>query len=259
MNRKKKEQRVWRRRIGAAAFWLAVWQAAALIWKDSLVFVGPAAMLASLARQLVTGTFWISVGNSSLHIAGGFLTAFAGAFLLAGAAYRLPLLEALLEPVIAVQKSVPVASFVVLLLLLAGAGKLSFLIVILMAFPILYTNIKDGLRQADPAMLEMAAVFEMPLWNRLRFIYRPALWPHLMSGAKIAAGMSWKAGVAAELIGIPDRSVGERLYMAKIYLDTESLFAWTLVIIVLGAVSERLLLKGLEGLAPKSLGGKNGK
>lgn len=43
--------------------------------------------------------------------------------------------------------------------------------------------------------------------------------------------MSWKAGAAAEVIGIPRGSIGERLQQAKVYLDTPDLFAWTLVIV----------------------------
>ena len=40
--------------------------------------------------------------------------------------------------------------------------------------------------------------------------------------------MAFKSGIAAEVIGVPDFSIGANLYEAKIYLDTASLFAWTL-------------------------------
>ena len=54
--------------------------------------------------------------------------------------------------------------------------------------------------------------------------------------------MAWKSGVAAEVIGVPDFSIGEKLYMAKIYLSTAELFAWTLVIIVVSRVFEWIFL-----------------
>ena len=73
----------------------------------------------------------------------------------------------------------------------------------------------------------------MSPWKQFLYLYRPAFLPFLISGSKIALGMSWKSGVAGEIIGVPSHSIGEQLYMAKIYLNTESLFAWTLVIILL--------------------------
>ena len=56
--------------------------------------------------------------------------------------------------------------------------------------------------------------------------------------------------MAAEVIGLPKGSIGERLYQAKIYLDTPDLFAWTAVIILVSLVFERVFLRLLDaGLA----------
>ncbi len=233
-------------KAGVILFWLLLWQAAALIWKNSIVFVGPADMLASLFSQIRAWDFWLALFRSFLCIMGGFLAAFILAILLASLTFCLPWLGILLEPVVTLQKSVPVASFVVLFLILMGSKYLAVVIVFFMAFPILYINIRQGLARVDPAMLEMARVFRMPLTHRLLYLYRPALWPFLLSGARIAVGMSWKSGVAAEIIGIPAHSIGENLYLSKIYLNTDSLFAWTLVIILLSAASEKLFLALLK-------------
>lgn len=97
----------------------------------------------------------------------------------------------------------------------------------------------------------------MPVWKRIRFIYLPALIPYLLSGCRIALGMSWKSGAAAEVIGLPEHSIGEQLYLAKIYLETADLFAWTLVIILISAVFERLVLFLLSRLCPQKGEGKH--
>ena len=242
------------KKISAAVFWLLIWQLAAMAMKKSIIFVGPADMLRSLGEQIQKKEFWLSVGNSSFKIMGGFLFAFLCAVLTAAAAFRLKWLKILLEPVVQLAKSVPVASFVVLLLILAGSENLSLFIVFLMVFPIIYVNMVQGLEHVDVQMLEMARVFHMSPWKKFLYIYHPAFLPFLISGSKVALGMSWKSGVAAEIIGVPSHSIGERLYMAKIYLNTDSLFAWTLVIIVLSMAYEKLFL----GLL-KKLGGKTWK
>ena len=62
----------------------------------------------------------------------------------------------------------------------------------------------------------------------------------------MSLGLCWKAGVAAEVIGIPDGSMGERLYEAKVYLDTPELFAWTMVILVVSMIFEKIFLAALD-------------
>ena len=59
-------------------------------------------------------------------------------------------------------------------------------------------------------------------------------------------GLSWKSGVAAEVIGIPDGSIGEKLFMSKIYLETADLFAWTLVVILLSFLCEKLFIYAVK-------------
>lgn len=244
------KKEIWKKGAGqkaaAIVFWIILWQAAAWMMKDSLVFVGPVDMLRSLDEQVRETEFWMSVGNSVLKIMGGFLIAFFSAVLMAGIAFRVSWVKILLEPMVQLAKSVPVASFVVLLLILMGAENLSLAIVFVMAFPIIYVNMLQGLGRVERQMLEMAQVFGMSPWKQFLYIYRPSFLPFLMSGCKVALGMSWKSGVAAEIIGVPSHSIGERLYMAKIYLNTESVFAWTLVIILLSIGFEKLFLWALR-------------
>ena len=66
--------------------------------------------------------------------------------------------------------------------------------------------------------------------------------PYLLTGCRLGLGLCWKAGVAAEVIGVPTGSIGEKLYHAKIYLNTPDLFAWTIVIILISFLFEKLFL-----------------
>ena len=119
-------------------------------------------------------------------------------------------------------------------------------------FPIIYVNTISGLQSTDKDLLEMADIFSVRLPQRIRFIYLPALMPYLVSSCKIALGMSWKSGIAAEVIGVPARTIGENLYLSKIYLATADLFAWTFVIILISALFEKLFLIGLGYIEKKN-------
>ena len=82
----------------------------------------------------------------------------------------------------------------------------------------------------------------IPSRNLSVFISFLMVLPHFLSACRLSLGMCWKAGVAAEVIGVPSGSIGEKLYNAKIYLNTPDLFAWTIVIIVISFVFEKCFL-----------------
>ncbi len=231
------------RKVVIIIFWLLVWQAAAAAVDNRILLVGPVQVLYAFAQNIMQPGFLRTVGSTFARIGAGFFAAFGIGLLLGALGYCFRIVREVLEPLICVLKSVPVASFVVLLLIWFGSGRLSFCISFLIVFPNVYVNTIAGLKSADAGLLEMAQVFGMSRRNRFFYIYRPALMPYLDSCLKISLGMSWKSGVAAEVIGLPDHSLGERLYMAKIYLDTAGLFAWTLTIILISFLFEKAVLR----------------
>lgn len=235
---------------------LGVWQLAAAAVGNRLLLVGPGAALGKFFSLLGEGAFWAALWFTLSRVALGFLLAFLAALALAALAAGFPAAEVLLAPYMAAVKSVPVASFVVMALLWLSGRRLSIFISFLIVLPVLYAAFLQGLRSADGKLLEMARVFRMGPWNRLRGIYLPALGPYCLSACRAALGMCWKAGVAAEVIGVCSGSMGGMLYDAKVYLELDSLFAWTFAIVLASAAFERAVLGALgwllgrmEGLA----------
>jgi NitT/TauT family transport system permease protein len=157
----------------------------------------------------------------------------------------------MLWPFMVAIKSVPVASFIILCLIWLSSKSLPTFISFLMVLPIVYTNMLQGIKSTDNKLLEMAAVFQVGWLKRMKYIHLPQLKPYLISASSVSIGLSWKAGTAAEVIGIPDGSIGEKLYEAKVYLSSGDLFAWTVVIIVVSISFEKLFLFLLNRLFTK--------
>lgn len=228
--------------LWAVAVWLLVWQLTAMAVGQRLLLVSPWETLVRWIELVGTGAFWSSVLFSLSHILTGFLVASATGMLLAGLAARLDWVEQLLMPPLAAIRAVPVASFVIIALIWLPSRQLSVLISFLIALPVIYGGMLAGLRQLDPRLREMARVFHMPPWRKILYLHLPAALPSLRAALEVAMGLSWKSGVAAEVIGIPGGSIGEKLYRAKLYLSTPDLFAWTLTIVLLSRLCERCLL-----------------
>ena len=239
--------------VWAAAFWLLVWQGAAMALRalyphGALLLASPLSALERLFTLAGTAAFWQAVLASASHILGGFLLSCALAVVLAALSARFSCVEELLAPTVEVIKTVPVASFVILALIWFGSRNLSVFIALVMVFPVIYTNVLAGVRAADRELAEMARVFRIPLLRRIRCITLPQVAPYFRAGCALGLGLCWKAGVAAEVIGMPVPSIGERLQQAKVYLDTPELFAWTLVIVLISVGFEKLFMAALGAL-----------
>ena len=242
------------RRVGAVVFWLAVWQCAAMAVGQEVFLVSPLQALRTLLGLLPRKEFWQRVCFSSGRILLGFALGTGVSAVLAAAAESCPAAETLLAPVMQLVKATPVASFIILALVWVRGSSLSVLISFLMVLPVMYSAVRTGIESADPQLLEMAQVFRLPLGRRLRAVWLPAVLPAFRQGCSVALGICWKSGVAAEVIGLPDGSIGDALYRAKITLSTGELFAWTFVIILLSVGFEKLFLALLRRAEKALLG-----
>ena len=216
-----------------------------------LLLPSPVSVAARLWELSLDASFWRSAALSSRRILGGFALGCAAAVPLAIAADVKAWVRDLLYPLVATIKAIPVASFVILSLVWLRSRSLSVFIAFLMTLPPVYLGVLEGIGSADGRLLEMASVFRVPLWRRVTGIYLPAALPAFRTAVSLSIGLCWKAGVAAEVIGLPRGTLGERLYNAKVYFLTEDLFAWTAVIVGLSVCWERGFLWALDRLSER--------
>lgn len=232
-----------KKKILIIAGWLVIWQLASYAIHNPILMAGPVETLAALWTLAKDVSFLESIIFSFLRIVGGFLLGAAAGIGLAFWTCKKPVWGDILAPLISALKSVPVASFIILALIWFGSGMLSFFISFIVVFPILYLNTQQGLASLDTKLVEMADVFHIPAASRLRYVILPGLAPFLESAFALSLGMSWKSGIAAELIGQYKLSIGNQMYLCKISLNTAGILAWTLVIICISWNFEREFLR----------------
>ena len=97
-----------------------------------------------------------------------------------------------------------------------------------------------ALKMALEGLLEMARAYRFSFGKKMRYLYLPSLLPYFAAACGTGIGIGWKAGIAAEVLGLPKNSIGKALYNAKIYLEMPDLFCWTAVIILLSLLFEKL-------------------
>ena len=223
----------------AVLFWLAVWYILSEVISLELLVPSPAATVRALKELCVQKDFYVSCGKTLLRVLCGWGAGLAAGTVLALLTSVSRIAAAFLSPLLHIIRATPVASFIVLALVLMKNARVPVFTGALIAVPVVWGNISEGFASPDKKLLEMAHAFNMKKRTVFREIRLPAVLPYFAAAATTSMGLVWKACVAAEVICAPSDSIGSGIQNAKVYLETPSLFAWTLTVIVLSMLLEK--------------------
>lgn len=233
-----------------AAFWLAAWMLVAALVAQPLILPGPGAVVVALLRLVCDAGTWAILAGSGARILGGLALAAVCGGVLAGVSSRSRAFARLVAPALSFVKATPVACVVVLLLIWLGSARVSIAAVFLMALPGVYFSLAEGLAQVNRPLEQMLRIHGVRGWRLFcAHTWREVL-PFVLSCARAVIGMGWKAGVAAELIGMAVGTVGERIYQAKLLIETADLLAWTVLVVAASWACERALVRLLQASGP---------
>lgn len=228
-------------KILVAVFWLSVWQIIYVMVGQEILVVSPACVFERLIQLSKQGDFWLTSFFSMLRILEGFLIGVLAGALLAVLSAWSKVCRALIQPVVSVVKATPVASFIILALVWMHAEFVPAFSASLIVFPVIWGNVLEGIRKTDEKLLQMGHMFQFGSAKMVHRIYIPSIMPYFMAACTTSLGLSWKAGVAAEVLSSIPMSVGTQIYNSKIYLETADLFAWTVVVILFSILLEKVM------------------
>lgn len=221
-------------------FWLALWQLLYIIIRQDLYLPSPVSVFVRLHELIMQAAFWQSVGYSFCRVLAGLALSIVVGVTTGILASLNRHVYDLMNPMVTAIKATPVMSFIILTLVWFSSSQVPIFICFLMCFPIIWTNVVEGVRNVDAKLLEMAKVFKASFSLVIRRIYLPSILPYFIAACLTSFGLGWKVSVAAEVLSHPAYAIGSNLYSAKAYLDSTGLFAWTFVVIVLSIIFESI-------------------
>ena len=155
-------------------------------------------------------------------------------------------MENLLSPLRGVIKATPIMSFILLAVLWLNSNLVPLFIAVLIVLPTVWTVTADAILHTDVRLIEMGQTFGLTKAKIIWKIYVPSVLPQFLAACTTSLGFAWKSGVAAEVIALPKQSIGYQLYESKLRIETVDLFAWTLLVIILSMLLERLLIQSMR-------------
>lgn len=225
----------------SVAAWLLIWQLGALIVDNPAFFAGVGATLKALSRLVATIGFWKTVFLSMLRIIIGFSIGVLIGILLAYICSKSGMLCSFFSIGFSVIKSTPVASIIMILWIIIGGTRVASAIAVFMVAPIIWQNLIDGYNAVDKNLAELTDVFDVTGFKRFKLLIFPTLLRYFVPAALTSIGLAWKSGIAAEIITVAKNSIGYEIKTHKDFFESDEMFAWTLVVIVISVIFETVI------------------
>lgn len=232
--------------LAVLLFWIILWGLAAYFISSPLLLPSPAEAGAALANLVTGSAFYYDAGATFWRcLIGMLLSSFFGV-LTATLSYLSKTFRAIISLPVNFLKAVPVMAVIIYGLILLTSSDVPVMACFLMCYPIVHTNILAGLDYLDHELLEMSRLYDFSKTTIFRYIYLPSLLPQIKASISLMAGLSWKSVIAAEILSVPASSMGYRLLEAKIYIETDVLFAWIIAIVGLSLIFEKTIKRLVE-------------
>ncbi len=229
------------RKIIIVAVWIGIWQLVYIgVGKDILI-PAPVSTFTKLFKMIQEKIFYHYVIHTIYRVCMGVLISFILGVTTALLSYLNKLIREFLHPLIVVIQSTPVMAVIILALLWVNSSYVPILVCFLMCYPIVYTNVLTGLGSVDFQLIEMTKVYQVKRKHIIKDIYMPHISDSIKAALNLSVGLAWKVVIAAEVLAVPTYSMGYNLLSAKVYLETQEVFAWVIVIVLLSSLFEKLI------------------
>ena len=222
----------------AVAVLLVIWAIAAAATGESLILPSPVETAEAFGRLLGAAAFWRGLLNTFVRALIAYAVCLLVSLLLAAAA-RLHPVRRIVAPIMTVVRSVPTMAVIFLLLLWTGARAAPVYVAVTVMLPTMYAGFTTALDGVDRGLIEMSAVYRVPMSRRLLKLYLPSLAPPLVSSATFLS-LGVKLVVAAEALAMTAGSLGMLLMQANTAIATARLMAIAIAAVLVGFLVEGL-------------------
>lgn len=220
---------------------LILWQLCAMKLDNDIILPQPAHVLEIMMAQIQTELFYSSMIQTLLRISAGVCIALLLAFSASFLSYRYTWFHDIFYPFLLVTRSVPNISYILIVLFWCSAQTSVIVISFLILFPTMYVTLYQGLCDLPQEYKDLMSIYPGPVCIELKCIYLPYLRSFLFASMSAGLSLGLKVGIMAEILGQAGTGIGRQLNICRLNLDMAGVFAWTLWVIILLFVMERVI------------------
>jgi NitT/TauT family transport system permease protein len=222
---------------------IIIWWILSITLNNQIILPKISSVLSSFFRIISKLDQLIIIGNTVLRLVISVLIGLGFSFILVILFVLYPPILSFFTPILTLCKTTPVASIIIIILIWIGSEYSPVLITSLVIFPLMSESMVSGIKTIDKSYMEELKLNGGMSRYALGSVIMPLIYPHIFLGIIQSFGLGLKVMVMAELFSQTQISIGNQLYISKVYLNMSDLFAWTIVLILLVIGFEYLISK----------------
>ncbi|MDF1689427.1 MAG: ABC transporter permease subunit [Cycloclasticus sp.] len=117
--------------------------------------------------------------------------------------------------------------------------------VVVNKLPNVIVTIREGARDLDNQLMEMAKAYQFSRYKTLFHVILPQLYPYIMASARTGLALIWKIVLVVEMLGRSD-GMGFQIHLFFQLFDITSIMAYTVSFIIVIQLIEVAILKPLD-------------
>ena len=221
---------------------LVSWDVAIRVFKvPNFILPTPSSVLDAMYRGYIEGLFWKHFFFTLQSMLTGYLLGCSAAFLLGCLFAEVRAVERTLYPFVVALQSMPKVALAPLIIVWFGFDMASKVVMVaLVCFFPMFINTAMGLKQTNPALLDLMNAFSASRWHILTRIKIPSAAGHIFAGLQIAIVLGLIGAVVAEFVS-STRGLGHLINASAVNLETNTMFAALLSLAVLGILGSQVV------------------
>jgi NitT/TauT family transport system permease protein len=227
-----------------------------LLWQwlsqsfTSLILPPPLEVGAALYTLLQQGRVLPAVGATTVHVLAGAGLALGVGGTLGLVAGTQPLLRSALAPLSIALLGTPPIAWLVLAMVWFGLGSANAIFTVAVTIgPMLFTGAVEAIHTLDTHWVEVAQIYQLRGWQRVRALYWPHLTTRLLPLMVAGLGLAWRVAIMAEVLATPN-GIGAELNTSRANLDMAEVLAWMAITVGLVLTSDTVLRGFQQRLLP---------
>jgi NitT/TauT family transport system permease protein len=219
--------------IALLALWELLSRAGVL---DERFFPAPTSIASTFVDLAKSGELWSNTWVSVRRVLFGLVLGAVPALAVGLCMGLYRPVRAALDPIIAATYPIPKSAIVPLLLLIFGLGEMSKIVMVAIGafFPVVM-NTAAGVQEIPPIYRDVGRNYGASRWQTFHTIALPGALPLIMTGLKLAVGLSLILIVIAEMIGAKS-GLGFMIWNAWQIFAVPTMYVGLITVSVLGVV-----------------------
>lgn len=212
---------------------ILIWLLLSIVVDNEIIIPGIGVTIENLFRIVSSDDFYLTILWTFFRSILVFVISTILSIILASLSSVSVVLYNHIKPVLSMMASIPILAIIILALIWLDVEMVSIFIGIIFILPIQFEKVLGGINSIDVKLLEMAKIYKVCRWVKIKDIYIPIILSSIFFIANSTLGSALKMVIAGEVLSQPQFSIGSNLILQKTYLNTPGVFAWIIIILIL--------------------------